>query len=104
MDLVWHPVRPIIASISTLGTVYIWASNNTENWSAFAPDFKELEENEDYIEKEDEFDEEEDIVKSKKQVEDTSVDVTKVEKISQFSSDDENDLSFIPTTISPEYK
>lgn len=55
-DLVWHPVRPLVVSVSITGLVYIWAKDYTENWSAFAPDFKELEENEEYVEREDEFD------------------------------------------------
>lgn len=55
-DLSWHPVRPLVASVSISGWVYIWAKDYTENWSAFAPDFKELEENEEYVEREDEFD------------------------------------------------
>lgn len=56
IDLAWHPVHPIVVSVSLTGLVYIWAKDYTENWSAFAPDFKELEENEEYVEREDEFD------------------------------------------------
>lgn len=56
IDLAWHPVHPIVVSVSLTGLVYIWAKDYTENWSAFAPDFKELEENEEYMEREDEFD------------------------------------------------
>ena len=56
IDLAWHHVNPIVVSVSLNGLVYIWAKDYTENWSAFAPDFKELEENEEYVEREDEFD------------------------------------------------
>lgn len=55
-QVAWHPRRPVLAAVSGDGRVYLWARVFTENWSAFAPDFKELDENEEYIEREDEFD------------------------------------------------
>ena len=91
LAVTWHPRRPIIASTSTHGVVYIWAVQRTENWSAFAPDFKELEENVEYIEKENEFDhvDEDQVVKQKTEGESVQVDITTVEEVHFYSSDEE---------------
>ena len=51
LDLTWHPVKPVILSVSN-GLVNIWSHAQTELWSAYAPNFKELDENEDYEERE----------------------------------------------------
>eukprot|EP00051_Salpingoeca_urceolata_P010898 m.133877 g.133877 ORF g.133877 m.133877 type:complete len:529 (-) comp16899_c0_seq1:13-1599(-) len=102
VDVAWHPLRPCIASISTFGLVYIWSVNHTENWSAFAPDFKELEENVEYIEREDEFDDVDEIMQTRKQEEtDEFVDIITVDKITYGSSDEEpleeDELVYLPT-------
>lgn len=108
LDVVWHPVCPIIASISS-GVVSIWAQPQVENWSAFAPDFKELDENVEYEERESEFDlEDEDASPpqhTEKEEEDREVDVETVEPIVAFCSSDEEGedpraLLYLP--ISPE--
>ncbi|XP_027921218.1 protein RBL-like [Vigna unguiculata] len=102
IDLAWHPVRPIVVSVSLNGIVYIWAKDYTENWSAFAPDFKELEENEEYVEREDEFDliPETGKVKESDVNEDDEVDIVTVEKDPGFSDSDmsEEELCFLPAT------
>ena len=40
----------------TSGRVFLWGKASRENWAAFAPGFRELAENEEYVEREDEFD------------------------------------------------
>eukprot|EP00842_Homolaphlyctis_polyrhiza_P002024 jgi/Hompol1/2822/HPOL_005647-RA len=49
-DMVWHPSRPIIASVSHFGAIYFWGVVYTQNFSAFAPFFTELEDNREYRE------------------------------------------------------
>lgn len=93
LDVVWHPVRPIVASISS-GVISVWAQQQVENWSAFAPDFKELDENVDYEERESEFDVEDEDRSVKDEDEEESglevdVDVANAAPIPAFCSSDE---------------
>ena len=98
----------MIASISS-GVVSIWAQNQVENWSAFAPDFKELDENVEYEERESEFDlsdEDKSIVQDEEaQIEEIEVDVSSIDRVAVFCSSDEEtedqeSLQFLP--ISPD--
>ncbi|KAI5420842.1 hypothetical protein KIW84_044608, partial [Lathyrus oleraceus] len=106
IDLAWHPVRPIVVSVSLNGIVFIWAKDYTENWSAFAPDFKELEENEEYVEREDEFDLNPETEKPKGSDvnEDEKVDIMTVEKDPNFSDSDmsQEELCFLPVSPIPD--
>jgi COMPASS component SWD1 len=53
----WHPHKPCVAAVGLEeGRVYIWNILTPQRWSALAPDFVELEENVEYVEREDEFD------------------------------------------------
>ena len=56
LDLVAHPTRPVLITCCTSGAIYVWNKKYVENWSAFAPDFEELDDNQEYVEREDEFD------------------------------------------------
>ncbi|KAF8406237.1 hypothetical protein HHK36_008322 [Tetracentron sinense] len=106
IDLAWHPVHPVVVSVSLSGLVYIWAKDYTENWSAFAPDFKELEENEEYVEREDEFDlvPESEKVKESDVNENEEVDIMTVEKDSSYSDSDssQEELCFLPAVPCPD--
>ncbi|KAK0253359.1 hypothetical protein B0A54_06451 [Friedmanniomyces endolithicus] len=78
----WHPHRPFVAATGVeSGRVYLWTINTPQRWSALAPDFLEVEENEEYIEKEDEFDVQpvEELQKRRLDIEDEEVDVLTVD-------------------------
>jgi len=102
-----HPTRPILACCARSGAVYIWTKRYSENWSAFAPDFKELEENEEYAEREDEFDivpetetkraeeEEEELIDI------VTIDPTELNHVPD-AEDDDTELLFLPTQPEPD--
>ena len=53
----WHPHRPFVAACGLeSGRVHLWSIVTPQRWSALAPDFAEVEENVEYLEREDEFD------------------------------------------------
>lgn len=53
----WHPTRPMVVACGLeSGCIYTWSIVSPQKWSALAPDFGEVEENVEYIEREDEFD------------------------------------------------
>jgi COMPASS component SWD1 len=78
----WHPHRALLAACGLeTGRINIWSVTSPQRWSALAPDFVEVEENVEYIEKEDEFDihPQEEIQKRRLDQEDEDVDVLTVQ-------------------------
>ncbi|KAL9104168.1 MAG: hypothetical protein Q9163_000867 [Psora crenata] len=78
----WHPHRPLVTACGLeTGRIYFWSIVTPQRWSALAPDFAEVEENVEYIEREDEFDIHpiEEIHKRRLDLEDEAVDVLTLE-------------------------
>ncbi|KAK4218305.1 SWD1-like protein [Rhypophila decipiens] len=74
----WHPHKAILAACGMeTGSINIWSVTSPQRWSALAPDFVEVEENVEYVEKEDEFDihPQEEIQKRRLDQEDEDMDV-----------------------------
>lgn len=78
----WHPARALLVACGLeTGRIYIWSVVSPQKWSALAPDFAEVEENVEYIEREDEFDiyAQEEIHRRRLDAEDEAVDVLTVD-------------------------
>jgi len=108
LDLQWHPFAPIVVSCAaSSGVIFIWTTNYTERWSAYAPNFTELRENEVYQEREDEFDimdSEEHVARKKAKQEaeeEADVDILTIPPIEGLSSEEEGDLISLPATPLP---
>lgn len=56
LDVTYHPTRALIVVCSTSGHLVIWSKSHAHNWAALPPGFIELDNNVEYIEKENEFD------------------------------------------------
>lgn len=79
----WNPSRALLAACGLeTGRIYIWSVVSPQKWSALAPDFAEVEENVEYIEREDEFDiyAQEEIHRRRLDAEDEDVDVLTLEQ------------------------
>ncbi|MCJ1479193.1 chromatin binding protein [Lambiella insularis] len=95
----WHPNRPLVAACGLeTGRVYIWSIITPQRWSALAPDFAEVEENVEYIEREDEFDIHpiEEIHKRRLDLEDEPIDVLTIEPT---KGDFEEDMFRMPVSL-----
>jgi COMPASS component SWD1 len=90
----WHPSRPLLAATSIeTGSIGIWGIEPQQKWSALAPDFTEVTENVEYIEREDEFDTypQEEHQKRRLDREDEDIDVLTVDR----KEGEEGDESFV---------
>jgi WD40 repeat protein len=90
----WHPRRALLAACGLeTGRIYIWSVTSPQKWSALAPDFSEVEENVEYIEREDEFDihPQEEINKRRLDREDENIDVLTLDTSKGYDDDDEID-------------
>lgn len=92
VDMRWHPKRPIMVSLSKYGVCYVWKPQYARMWSALFPGMQQVEENVEYIEREDEFDEVQD--RPEPDVLDESEPVDMAHLLPSLAAEDLLDLKF----------
>jgi WD40 repeat protein len=103
-SVAWHPTRSFLAVATSDGLTDVWGPRI--NWTAFAPDFQALPSNVEYVEREDEFDIDENKTAEEDEEdsqENQDVDVVTIEPVPVFASDSEGEeevFCFEPTVSS----
>lgn len=99
IDVKWNYNKCMVGSTGLdSGAVYLWLVQFPLKWSALAPDFAEIDENDDYEEKEDEFDiiDETDLIKKRMEEEDADIDIVTCEPTDARGFDTHIDSFVIP--------
>jgi COMPASS component SWD1 len=98
----WHPSRPMVVACGLeSGCIYTWSIVTPQKWSALAPDFGEVEENVEYVEREDEFDihPAEEIHQRRLDQEDEAPDVLTIDPLKAAADDDDVDSFHMPVLL-----
>ncbi|KAL3471987.1 WD domain protein [Aspergillus californicus] len=98
----WHPTRPLVVACGLeSGCIYTWSIVTPQKWSALAPDFGEVEENVEYVEREDEFDMHpaEEIHQRRLDQEDEEPDVLTIDLIKSGEIDDNAESFRMPVLL-----
>ncbi|TPX35717.1 hypothetical protein SmJEL517_g02026 [Synchytrium microbalum] len=56
LNVMWHPKRPTLVSVSSEKCIYVWGGDYRDAWAVVLPGFKQIDECQQYEEREDEFD------------------------------------------------
>ena len=98
----WHPNKPMVVACGLeSGGIYVWSIVTPQKWSALAPDFQEVEENVEYVEREDEYDihPAEQVHQRRLDLEDETPDVLTIEPVKGETSDDGHEMFRMPVLL-----
>lgn len=98
----WHPTRPMVVACGLeSGCIYTWSIVTPQKWSALAPDFGEVEENVEYVEREDEFDihPAEEIHQRRLDQEDETPDVLTIEPQKTLADEEDTEAFRMPVLL-----
>lgn len=98
----WHSNKPMVVACGLeSGCIYMWSIVTPQKWSALAPDFQEVEENVEYVEREDEYDihPAEQVHQRRLDLEDETPDVLTIEPVKGETGEDGHEAFRMPVLL-----